>query len=129
MKKLILLGLVIITAWGCSSPKNIENTQNPKKAIIIDSTEYVITIDDPDFDTWYLLRYSASQDHSNEFYQMKNNYAVTNWNDYLVRNKYSRVINYYINYNPSTDYGIEVNRKLYWYFKYIEENYRVSLLR
>jgi hypothetical protein len=27
------------------------------------------------------------------------------------------------------DYGMDVNRKLYWYFKYIEENTSIRLLR
>lgn len=129
MKNLILFGLLSLAVWACSSPKDIEGSRYAASNVVIDSSEYDITIMDPDFDRWYLLRYSPGQDRNNEYYRMKNTVAVQNWNDYLVRNKYRRAVNSYITYNPSIDYGIDVNRKLYWYFRYIEENFRVPLLR
>ncbi len=50
-----------------------------------------------------------------------------NWNDYYRKGKYIEIIDSYINYQLQMDYGIEVNRKLYWYFKYVSENYKVRL--
>lgn len=129
MKKLIVLGLFGISLFACSSSKDIANSRYAAKSVTIDTSKYDITIIDPDFDRWYLLTYSDAMDHSNEFYRMKNTFAVENWNDYLTTNKYRRAISSYITYNPSIDYGIDVNRKLYWYFKYIQENYHVPLLR
>ncbi|MBV2245636.1 MAG: hypothetical protein KUL83_00600, partial [Lentimicrobium sp.] len=76
-----------------------------------------------------LTRFSQAQDRSNSYYRSMNNLAVSNWNHYYNTNRYNRVINNHIAYNPAVDYGIEVNRRLYWYFKYIEESYRVPLLR
>lgn len=128
MKNIIFISLLSLFVWACSSPKDIDGSNYSARDIVIDSSEYDVTIMDPDFDRWYLMRYSPGQDRSNEFYRMKNTVAVQNWNDYLIRNRYRRAINSHINYNPSIDYGIDVNRKLYWYFRYIEENYRVPLL-
>ena len=41
----------------------------------------------------------------------------------------SDIHNNYLNYETGTDYGIEVNRKLYWYFKYLESEFKIPLLR
>jgi len=54
---------------------------------------------------------------------------VANWNDYYRTGKHSQVIDSNINYQPNLDYGIEVNRKLYWYFKYVQEEYKIRLFQ
>ncbi len=129
MKRLLLLGFILIAAWSCTQQKRITQSQRPQTSIIEDETEYNILIIDPAFDRWYMMRYSASMDRSDDFYKGMNNIGVRNWNDYYNRGKYQQVIGSYLNYNPGIDYGLEVNRRLYWYFKYIEENFRIRILR
>lgn len=127
MKKLIFSLFVLLVAWSCS-PSQKASSSDMHSAIKSDSTEYEITIIDTEFDHWYLLNYSPAKDYSNEYYRGKNLVGVMNWNDYYTRNRYHRVIEDYIFYNNSVDYGIEVNRKLYWYFKYVEDTFRIRLL-
>lgn len=127
MKKLILPFFILLLACSCS-PSQKTGSSDRHSTIKSDSTEYEITIIDPEFDNWYLMNFSAGKDYSNEFYRSKNQTAVITWNDYYTRNRYHRVIENYIFYNNSVDYGIEVNRKLYWYFKYIEDTFRIRLL-
>ncbi len=129
MKTMLIFGFVIITAFACTQQKETTKSRNPAAAIEIDSTEYEITIIDPDFDTWYLLNFSPVQDRSNEYYRSQNGLGVTNWNLYFSKGRYTDAIGCYINYIQSVDYGVEVNRKLFWYFKYIEDNYKIRLLR
>lgn len=129
MKAILILGLFIITAFACTQQKKTTKSQRPAAAIELDSTEYEITIIDPDFDTWYLLNFSPVQDRSNEYYRSMNGLGAVNWNLYYSRGRYSNAVGCYINYIQSEDYGIEVNRKLYWYFKYIEDDYKIRLLR
>ena len=123
---------VLLIAWSCS-PSKKTGAAGRQLAIISDSTiksdstEYEIIIIDPEFEHWYLTQYSPAKDHSNEYYRNKNQVAVINWNDYYTRTRYHNVIESYIYYDYSVDYGIDVNRKLYWYFKYIEENYKIRL--
>jgi len=126
MKKLIVPMFFLLLAWSCS-PSQKTSSSDRHSIIKSDSTEYEITIIDPDFDTWYLMNFSQSNDYSNQFYRSKNQMAVINWNDYFNRNRYHRVIDNYIFYESSVDYGIEVNRKLYWYFKYTENKFRIRL--
>lgn len=128
MKTLLFISLFALSISGCNSPKNIESDSNKAQKVMIDSSDYEITIIDPDFDRWYMMNVSPGKERSGEYYRSKNIFAVSRWNDYYLRGKYRRAIGTNINYNPNIDYGLEVNRKLYWYFNYIQENYRVPLL-
>ena len=127
MKKLLFPVFILLLACSCSSTHKASSSDK-HSVIITDSTEYEITIIDNQFDNWYLLNYSQAKDHSNEYYRSKNQTGVGNWNNYYNRVRYHRVIENYIFYDNSIDYGIEVNRKLYWYFKYIEAEFRIRLL-
>ena len=129
MKKLLLFGIVLFAAWSCTQQREMTQSQKSQAGIVSDDTEYNILIIDPDFDRWYMMRYSVSMDRSNDFYKGMNNLGVQNWNNYYNRGKFPQVIGSYLNYNPSIDYGLDVNRRLYWYFKYIEENFKIRVLR
>lgn len=126
MKKLIFLLLIAVAFGSCKTLQNISKSDS-STSVSIDSTEYQITIIDPGFDQWYTMRYSPAKELSNDIYRSKNTFAVNNWNAYFTQGRYSRVINSYIQYIYSTDYGIEVNRKLYWYFVYINETFHIPL--
>ncbi|HPJ61448.1 MAG: DUF6146 family protein [Lentimicrobium sp.] len=129
MKKSAFLLLLVLTGWACSQQKEITGRQPASGSPAIDTSGYEITIIDPDFERWYRLRFSPSFDRSNDYYRTMNNIGVNNWNDYFMRGRYNRIIGSYINWNPTTDYGIEINRRLYWYFVYYEETFRIRLLR
>jgi hypothetical protein len=128
MKNLIIPMFIMMLAWSCSSSQKA-GSSDKSTSIAIDSTEYEITIIDNEFDLWYQMNYSPAKDYSNEYYRGKNQIGVSNWNNYFNRGRYHRVIENYLYYDNSVDYGIEVNRKLYWYFKFVEENYRLRLFQ
>jgi hypothetical protein len=127
MSRSFFIGLLALTVWACSPVK----TASKSSAILTqkeqDTTEYGIVIIDPGFDQWYLLNYSPAQDRSNDYYRTQNIIAVRNWNDYYRTGKYSRIIDSEIDYLSYMDYGIDVNRKLFWYFRYIKSEYRIYL--
>jgi len=117
----------LLLVWSCSSSKDAGNIKK-SRSVQIDSTEYEITIIDTEFDRWYLTNFAPSKDHSNEYYRSKNQVGISNWNDYYNSGRYSRVIENSIYYENARDYGIEVNRILFWYFKFIEDEYKIQLL-
>ena len=127
MKTIFFTGMIALLIWGCSPAREVSKTSALLKQTSQDSTEYEILIIDQHFDQWYLLNYSPAKDHSKEYYRAKNLVGVANWNDYYRRGRYSRVIESSIDYQPHVDYGIEVDRKLYWYFKFIVETYKIRL--
>jgi hypothetical protein len=127
MKLGFFIGIMIMLVWACSPAKDATKTSATLTQNSQDSTGYDILIIDPLFEQWYLINYSQAKDYSNEYYRSKNQIAVANWNDYYRTGQFPQVIDSYINYQPGIDYGIEVNRKLYWYFKYVKNNYRIRL--
>jgi hypothetical protein len=127
MKPAFFLAIIMLIAWSCSPVKNTPKTSAIVEKSSQDSTLYELVIIDNHFEKWYLLNYSDAKDRSDEYYRSKNLYAVSNWNEYYREGKYAEVIDSYVNYQPEIDYGIELNRKLYWYFKFVEEYYKIKL--
>jgi hypothetical protein len=127
MKLSILLFTFSLAFWACSPVRESSKSLAALTQNCQDSTEYDIIIIDPEFDHWYLLNYSPAKDHLIDYYRSKNLIAVSTWNENYRAGRYDRVIDSYIDYWPQIDYGIEVNRKLYWYFEYFEDKYRIRL--
>jgi hypothetical protein len=95
----------------------------------LDSTRYELVISDINFDHWYLTNFDQAKDHPDEYYRIKNTGAVQAWNDLYRKGQHSEVIDSWIDYRSDVDYGIELNRKLFWYFKYITTRYEIRLLQ
>ncbi len=127
MKSIIISAILAMAIWACAPARQTAGSTSDLDLVGQDSTEYEIIIVDPQFDQWYLMNYSPAKDYTDEFYRSKNITGVANWNYYYNTGKYSRVIDSYLDYRPNIDYGIGLNRKLYWYFRYTEENFRVKL--
>ena len=129
MYKFAIVILVVYSLWACTTQKAMTGKGVVPPQVVKDSTEYVLIVIDPGFEQWYILHYSPVLDRPNELYASANGFAVIKWNYYFTDGKYRRVIDSYIDYTPGIDYGIDLNRKLYWYFSYVEEKYRISLLK
>ncbi len=127
MLRSFFIGILALVIWACSPVKNASKTSAHLTQKDQDTTEYDIVIIDPGFDQWYMANFSPAQDRTNDYYRTRNIVAVGNWNDYYRMGKHGNVIDSYIDYRPDVDYGIEVNRKLYWYFRYIKNKYRIYL--
>ncbi len=132
MKTFLQIFAVLAVITSCQTPKKAAKPDKQPTAEIglsPDSLQHEIIILDPEFERWYLSRFSNAIDRSNDFYLSMNRLGISNWNHYYNTGRYQRAISSYIDYQPFTDYGIEVNRKLYWYFKFMEEKFRIPLLR
>jgi hypothetical protein len=119
--------MIVLLILGCSPAKKVSKTSATLTQKSQDSTEYEILIIDPQFDQWYVINYSPAKDHSKEYYRGQDIVAVANWNNLYSTDHYRRVIESLIDYRPDVDYGIEVNRKLYWYLRYIESEFKIRL--
>ncbi len=127
MKTMRIIGFLLVLMWACSTPKQIvkiKPTTVPSK----DSTEYELIVSDPPFETWFTLNYNSTKDHANEYYRSWNSQYVSAWNSHYNAGHNPRVFENYIDYDNSIDYGIEVNRKLYYYFRYVEISLKVPIL-
>ena len=95
-----------------------------------DSLEYEIIIMDQGFQTYLNSIAKPMWYYSESYYIIKNKFYVTEWN-IRVREPYRyqpAIYEQRIDYDPNANYGMEVNYKLYNYFKFVEYKYKVSFL-
>ena len=129
MKKTVILCLVLLF-----SLQNYGFSQNRKGRIVgradslsFDSLEYELIILDPGFDVW--LASQPSKDfYSNDYYARRNRLYVLEWNRRYMTSQKNGRYETYIDYSPHRDYGLDLNYKLYYYFKYFEETNHVRFL-
>jgi hypothetical protein len=127
MKKLILIVFVFIIS--CTTTQKTTNTATklPEHAVRIanDELEYEIIIIDIGFETYLASIAKPMSFYSESSLELKNQFYVTTWN-YRARNLLRFDPNIYenvIDYDSNIHYGLEVNYKLYNYFKFVEHKY------
>ncbi len=128
MKTLGIVGFLLVVMCGCTSQRDIVRLSQANRIAIKDKTQYKLIIFDPTFDTWYLTNFSPAKDHSNDYYRSWNNQYVSDWNYRYMTGYMPSVFENYIDYDNNIDYGIKVNRELYYYFRYVETYLKVPIL-
>tara|TARA_B110000091_G_scaffold120858_1_gene130149 strand:- start:1956 stop:2390 length:435 start_codon:yes stop_codon:yes gene_type:complete len=131
LKQLITVVFVGLLFYACGSLP-IENKNNEKEApvrIANDSLAYEITIIDPGF-TAYLGATAQPEGFYNQSYlEARNRVWVTIWNQRFRNPSQFRqdIYENNIEYQPSVDYGYDVNYKLFNYFLFAQRKYKMTL--
>lgn len=128
MKNLVFLIVLIIFIPACAlfTVKERNAVKVVQDTDATDSTEYELVVFDQGFETWLLMQ--PSQQHSVEYFKSKNTMYVSEWNyRYQSSARYGGQYESYLDYDYFIDYGLEFERRLYYYFKYFEESNGVSL--
>ncbi|MDG2194917.1 MAG: DUF6146 family protein [Polaribacter sp.] len=130
LKQLLLLLSISVLVYACSiSPIKNKPTKEQPVVIANDSLEYQIIIIDIGFNLYLNTIAKPMSYYSQSYLENKNNFYVTTWNE-RARNPIKYNHNIYeniIEYNSHINYGLEVNYKLYWYFKFAEQKYNMRL--
>ncbi len=129
MKKIIFLYSFSFLFFGLC--QNIIAQDNPKKVEINpkDSIEYEIIIFDAKFDTYLASIAKPKGFYSNSYYKSWNIRYVQVWNErHLDPLKFGDFYESYIDYDALTDYGLDLNYKLYNYFRFVEDEYGINLI-
>lgn len=128
-----LLGLFILSILiaSCSSSTLKSSLKMKEKPVVIanDSLEYEIIIFDIGF-TLYLNSVARPMNYySQNYLENKNNIYVTNWNMRALNPSRfdSSIFENLIEYNPQVNYGLEVNYKLFNYFQFAQQKYKIRL--
>ncbi|CAM1351821.1 DUF6146 family protein [Tenacibaculum insulae] len=119
----------VIYACGTSSLKNNLKTTEEPVVIKNDSLEYEIIIFDIGF-TNYLNTIAKPVGYHSQFYlENKNRQYVPVWNSRVNNAAYynSNIYENNINYDPHTNYGYDVNYKLFNYFEFAQRKYKMVL--
>jgi hypothetical protein len=129
MKKSWIVLSVFWLFWACSSVQPpIQITDENLIAPGEDETEYELEVLDPGFNTWYLTQWSPAEDRSYQYYDTWNDRYVQAWNFKATSPRYGRFFTSTIDYDITEDYGMEVSRKLFYYFKYVEKELNIPIL-
>lgn len=127
----LAFSIVGLFLYACSSypVKNSEKSKEKPVIISNDSLEYEVIIIDVGF-TLYLNTIAKPKNYySLNYLENKNNIYVTNWNlRALNPSKFnSSIYENSIDYSPQIRYGLEVNYKLFNYFQFAQQKYKIRL--
>lgn len=126
--------ILILTASlfvACNVSRNTPAEAGDKNAKVTeaeeaDSTEYELVIFDSEFETWFQMNSRPISFYDEEYLQNWNNQLVRQWNTFTTSSGRAdcRPISH-IDYDPSIDYGKELQYKLFYYFKYMQQRCRI----
>lgn len=93
-----------------------------------DSLEYELIVLDPGYESFLVLQPSM-EFYAQFYYEMWNSRYVTEWNyRHMNPMQFGTIYEVYIDYQESIDYGLELNYRLYYYFKFFEKENDVVLV-
>lgn len=131
---LLLILSLILTNCGTSNSTFKDNlsteiSEDDIVRIINDDLEYEITIIEPGFNAWLASIARPQGYYSQSFMETRNRLMVISWNNRVLQpQRYnSNLYEMQINYNSNTNYGYDVNYKLYNYFIYFQLTYKQQL--
>lgn len=121
----LVLFLALLSACTVSKPATGNAVSTPQP----DSTEYEMIVFDSGFESWYALHSSKATERTIEYYRSMNQLYAREWNYKATSARHNRFFASTINYEPSENYPLEIERKLYSYFRYVETELRIPILR
>lgn len=133
MKRLIRIAAILcagLIIWACSTTQ-IKNRPEKEEPVVIanDSLEYEIIIIDVGFNAFLNSIAQPMGFYSQNYLENRNRHYVLAWNQRVMNplrfnpNIYQNIIDY----DPTIDYGLEVNYKLFNYFLFAQRKYRMQL--
>jgi hypothetical protein len=126
MKQMILFVFLICLAPMLAAQQ--DTLRFEQNVVEDDSVEYELIVIDPGYES-FLLMQKPMEFYSQSYYESWNQRYVTEWNyRHSQPLRYGDMYETYIDYSPHTDYGPELNYKLYYYFQFFEKKHGVNLL-
>ena len=131
-----IIAVIFFAIVGCTTSKSsVIDKEKPTGMksdtirIANDKLEYEVIIIDPGFSSWLISNAQPRNYHSQSYLESKNQIWISEWNSRVLQpmrynpNLYEMTIDY----NPSIDYGYEVNYLIYNYLVYFQNTYKQKL--
>ncbi|HZL12207.1 MAG TPA: DUF6146 family protein [Prolixibacteraceae bacterium] len=129
MKKIIVwIGIILFVAACSSQKKAVETKHKTIEVATEDSLEYQLETFDQGFESWYLLHDNPSQYHSQSYYEGWNRQYVSAWNANAMDSRKASFFEPIVGYDPTVDYGFELNHQLFYYFLYVENVLKIRIM-
>lgn len=134
MKKLFLLICLPLLFFACTTNQTSQNSvanndENSLKFEFNEDGDYDIVVFDPQYDIYLKTVALPKEYYSKSYYEQKNRQYVMIWNQRqmqpFVYNPDLYAVS--IDLDPTIDYGLEFEYKLFNFFRFIESKYRVRI--
>lgn len=128
MKRVFLFIGTVIFIFACSTQKQavkLEKSETP--TVDADSVEYDMETFDARFETWYQMHKSPAMFRSADYYDYWNDQYVLSWNTHATGRR-SSFFEPIVGYDPTVDYGFDLNHQLFYYFQYVENVLKIKIL-
>jgi hypothetical protein len=137
-----ILGVICaaLISYNCGSSNNdlgitdkeketFKSTEADTVEIADEESNYEIIIIEPGFNVWLQAVARPPGYYSQNFLENRNRFYVIEWNNRVINTMQfdPQLYQLQIDYNPLTDYGYDVNYKLYNYFIYFQRKYNQRL--
>lgn len=120
--------MIILTATAVQVQAQSDTLRFEPAGEESDSVEYELIVMDPGYES-YLMMQPHMEYHSKQYYENWNLRYVREWNyRHSQPLRYGDFYETYIDYRPDIDYGMELNYRLYYYFRFFEKENGVDLL-
>lgn len=130
MNKIIfLLSLMVITI-GCTAQNTAAKQDKETHTIQAqknDDGEYDLEVLDGQFSYFLNAIARPISMYTESTLKSRNQILVSEWNSYYVSGRYKNIIESSIDYDPSIDYGLKYEYKLYQVFAFVKWKYGLKL--
>jgi len=121
--KLVLTWMLGIFMLGCTSTQRVPVASSENIHIEEEEEQHELIILDPGFETWFNQNARPVGFYSKSYYESQNERYVAAWNNLYQTYGGNSPFENQINYDFTKDYGLELNYRLFWYFKYVEARF------
>ena len=126
-----MIALAAALTGGCTAmrdPVMIRDKNLTTAQSLENEEKHELVVLDPGFETWFLTNWSPAKDRSLSYYDSWNDQYVQAWNYKASNPGYAKFFQNMISYDPTENYGMEVSRKLYYYFRWVEMELNIPIL-
>ncbi len=127
MKKYLMVIGIIALLGACVSTKDM--VKHDQSAETKDSTKYELVTFDFGFDSWFAMYEHNGDVKSLDYYKSWNSRYVTEWNHRATSYYTSRFFNSTLNFDPYDIEDLKTQRKLFYYFQYVENKLRIPIIQ
>lgn len=135
MKNILIIAAFCVALYSCGTGNkamnnsSADNTEKDTIRIANDSLEYEIMIIEPGFESW-LASQPPRGFYGQSLLESKNRSFVSEYNNRVLQpaRYFPNLYTEQINYDPTVDYGYEVNYLLYNYFVYFQNKYNQKFI-
>lgn len=113
-----------LTVAGQKDPVGLVSERDTAQA---DEPAYELIVTEPGYET-YLATQLPMEFHSENYYKLWNQQYVTEWNIRFRSGPRRDLFENEIFYDPFIRYGIELEYRLYYFFRFFEDKYKVTLV-